>query len=104
MNRMRNYYKKHRDAIIQAIKDSALGEKVTIHEEDAGLHFLLKVKTQMADSELKQRAFAKDIKLSFLSEYYLNENNNANHILVLNYSGVDGNKITESMKRLSELF
>ncbi|NCC15445.1 MAG: PLP-dependent aminotransferase family protein [Clostridia bacterium] len=104
MNRMRNYYKKHRDAIIQAIKDSPFGEKVTIHEENAGLHFLLKVKTQMADSELKQKAFEKDIKLSFLSEYYLNENNNTNHILVLNYSGVDSNKIVESVKRLSELF
>jgi GntR family transcriptional regulator/MocR family aminotransferase len=104
INRMRNYYKKHRDTIIQAIKESSLGEKVTILEENAGLHFLLKVKTQTSDSDLKQKAFEKNIKLSFLSEYYLNENNNTNHIIVLNYSKIDGNKITESVKRLSELF
>ena len=104
INRMRNYYKKHRDTIIQSIKDSPFGEKVTIHEENAGLHFLLAIQTQIADSELKQMAFEKDIKLSFLSEYYLTENSNINHIIVLNYSGVNSNKIKESVTRLSELF
>ncbi len=104
INRMRNYYKKHRDTIIQAIKDSTFGEKVTIHEENAGLHFILTIKTQIADSELKQKALEKDIKLSFLSEYYLTKNNDINHIIVLNYSGVNGNKIKESVARLSELF
>ncbi len=104
INRMRNYYKKHRDTIIQAIKDSSFGEKVTIHEENAGLHFLLSIKTQMSDSELKQKALEKDIKLSFLSEYSLSENNKLKHIIVLNYSGVNGNKIKEYITRLSELF
>lgn len=104
INRMRNYYKKHRDTIIQTIKDSPFGEKVTIHEENAGLHFLLTIKTQISDSEFKKKALEKDIKLSFLSEYYLTENNNINHIIVLNYSGVNGNKIKEYVTRLSKLF
>ncbi len=103
INRMRNYYKKHRNYIIQEIKNSSFGKNVTIHEENAGLHFLLKVNTQMVDSELKQIALDKDIKISFLSEYYHEKNSNIDHIIVINYSGVNSKKILESMKRLSEL-
>ena len=41
INRMRNYYRDYRNKIINAIKQSALYPKVTIEEENAGLHFIL---------------------------------------------------------------
>ena len=44
INRMRNYYRDYRNKIINAIKQSALYPKVTIEEENAGLHFILGIK------------------------------------------------------------
>ena len=44
INRMRNYYRDYRNKIINAIKQSALYPKVTIEEENAGLHFILVIK------------------------------------------------------------
>ena len=56
INRMRTHYKKARDKVIQSIKDKDLDNRVTITEEDAGLHFLLNVKTDMSDKEIISKA------------------------------------------------
>ncbi len=74
--RMKNWYRSLRDQLITAIESSALRERCTIQEEDAGLHFLLTV-TSMADAnmastpqELQQRLKDAGLTLSLLSEYY----------------------------------
>ncbi|MGC6175737.1 PLP-dependent aminotransferase family protein [Lacrimispora sp. 38-1] len=103
INRMRNYYKKHRDFIIKSIKASSFGEKVTILEENSGLHFLLSVNTNLEDAELKRLAAKKGIKISFLSEYYHNRKSSPQHIIVINYSGVDSDRIPIAVERLSAL-
>ncbi len=41
--RMKNWYRSLRDQLITAIESSALRDRCTIQEEDAGLHFLLTV-------------------------------------------------------------
>lgn len=46
LNRMRTFYYKKRNAFITAIKNSALKDDVEISEEDAGLHFLMKINTE----------------------------------------------------------
>lgn len=101
INRMRNFYKKQRDLVIVAIKNSPLWEKVTIHEENAGLHFLMKVETDMNDSTLKEVAAKNGIRISCLSEYYHTDEKQIEHTIVMNYSSIDASKINEAVERLA---
>lgn len=103
INRMRNFYKKQRDLVISAIKNSPLWGKVTIHEENAGLHFLMKVTTDIDDLRLKEAAAKEGLRISCLSEYYYTDKRQIEHIIVINYSGIDGNKIQEAIERLSRI-
>lgn len=102
LNRMRNYYKIQRDLIIDAIKLSPLAQSLSILEEDAGLHFLLKVYTNRTDAELKQVAEEQGIKIAFLSEYYYKPDCRFDKTVLINYSGVDSDKIIKAINRLAE--
>ncbi|MCI5584587.1 MAG: PLP-dependent aminotransferase family protein [Lachnospiraceae bacterium] len=88
INRMRNYYHSKRDKLLHTIKNSALASYATISEENAGLHFLLKLKTGLSDREFLLRMERASIKLSSLSQYYQNPPQAAEHIFIINYSFV----------------
>ena len=49
INRMRTYYRKIRDELLDAIANSALATHCNIAEEDSGLHFLLHIDTSLPD-------------------------------------------------------
>ncbi|WP_101696912.1 MocR-like pyridoxine biosynthesis transcription factor PdxR [Clostridium minihomine] len=102
ISRMRNFYKTQRDETIQAIRSSPLANQVTILEEDAGLHFLLRVNTQLSDRQLKQEAEKHGVQISCLSEYDSKRNQSSRHILVINYSGADRERMAEGVRRLSQ--
>lgn len=102
INRMRIFYRNQRDLLIQAIEQSPLAECVTIHEKNAGLHFLLAVRTTLTDEQLLQRARETGLKISCLSQYYHNPANAVLHTLVVNYSTVEANKIENTVQRLYE--
>ncbi|MDD6327791.1 MAG: PLP-dependent aminotransferase family protein [Lachnospiraceae bacterium] len=92
INRMRNHYKGVRDQFIRLIEQSKLGEHVRISEENAGLHFLLTIKTGESDVVLKQKANAHGIQVSFLSDYYNQDYNiikeEYQHTAIINYAGL----------------
>ena len=102
INRMRNHYRSIRDTILDNIKCKMEEEKILIMEEDAGLHFLLKVETELSDKELIRRALEKGIHVSCLSQYYYDKTKAIDHTLIINYSGVDADKISEAVDRLYE--
>lgn len=97
INRMRNYYHNKRDLILHAIKKSPLASYVTISEEDAGLHFLLKVDTNLSDHEFLLNLEQKGIKLSSLSQYYRTPPKESEHIFVVNYSFVEEDVIDKAI-------
>ena len=104
INRMRNYYRNLRDILINAIKNSSIAPICTIMEEDAGLHFLLKVDTSLSDSEIKNRAKKKGILISCLSDYYHTPEDAQEHILIINYSGLDEANVTSAIHALETCF
>ena len=73
---------------------------ITIKEEDAGLHFLLYVKTKLSDKELINKAYEKGIRISCLSNYYYNKENAINNVIVINYSSLDKETINEAIEKL----
>lgn len=100
INRMRNYYRSQRDAIISSIKKHPEFYKVTIKEENAGLHFLLKADTKYTDEQLITRANNNRIHISCLSEYYSIQKNSIQNTLIINYSGIDKEHMDEAVTLL----
>lgn len=103
INRMRTLYRTKRDRVIDAIENSAFADKVSILEENAGLHFLMKLKTNVPDREIIDRAAKVGIRLSFLSEYTHEPTTEDAHILIINYSGIDMEKLPEGIRRLESI-
>lgn len=90
LNRMRNHYHAKRDSIIAAIKNSSLGNISTISEADSGLHFLLKMDTDLSDDNICKLAEEKGIKLPPLSLYYKDNiiPEALMHTFLINYSSL----------------
>lgn len=90
INRMRKYYKTRRNQVVSTLNSCSFAEKLTIREEDAGLHFLLKVNTSMADDELVRFCQLRGVRLRALSSYYhLPIPEEDRQCLVINYAGVN---------------
>ncbi len=93
INRMKRFYIKQHDDIVNAIRTSPLKDKTEIIEDAAGTHFLLKIKTELSDAQLIARLREKKILVSCLSEYCVHENPAYASTLIINYSGVTTEQI-----------
>lgn len=100
INRMRNHYRSKRNTVIRAIRRSGLSRKVSILEEDAGLHFLLQIHTSLSDETVKKRLKERGISIRCLSDYSYYENPFYAHMFVVNYSGLEEEKLPEAMERI----
>lgn len=89
INRMRKFYKSVRDRLLNELKKDAMAGRIEIREEDAGLHFLMKIDTDMADEVFLQKASQNGIRLSSLAGAYFNEPpEETKHTMIMNYSGI----------------
>jgi GntR family transcriptional regulator/MocR family aminotransferase len=104
ISRMRTFYKKQRDSVIQAFKSSTIYHKVKILEEDAGLHFLMRIETTKSDASIVAAAADAGIRISCLSEYFYHADAKANSTVIINYSGIDNGRIEEAVARLARVF
>lgn len=100
INRMRNYYHIKRDKLLHTIAKSPLASYVTISEEDAGLHFLLKIDTELSDKEFLQKMEQSGIKLSSLSQYYQSPPKEVEHIFIINYSFVSEDNMEKAIQMI----
>ena len=101
---MRKEYRLRRDRVLEAFRASPFAKRVTISEQDAGLHFLLRLKTSLSDEALKLRAEEAGVRLGFLSEYAAVPDPAHAHTLVVNYAGLDAEKLPEAMDLLAKVF
>lgn len=103
INRMRNYYRGYRNTIISAIKNSDLGKHAEIKEENAGLHFILKVNTDMEDDEFVKKAGDNGINIACVSQYCTQTAERYRHMLLINYSNADEAQIKEAISILDKI-
>ncbi|MBP3493310.1 MAG: PLP-dependent aminotransferase family protein [Oscillospiraceae bacterium] len=103
INRMRNRYRQKRDAVIDAIRTGPLAGRAEIMEQDAGLHFLMKLNTALPDQDLRRRAAENGVRLALLSDYYSIPENAPQHVVVVNYSGIELQDLHRGLKRLAVL-
>ena len=100
INRMRKFYKSRRNRVLSAIERSPMAARLTILEENAGLHFLVKVDTALSDEALVARCRQAGIGIRSLSSYYHGPTPMPNsHCLVVNYSGLSD----EAIGRLEQI-
>ncbi len=100
INRMRNHYRTLRDRLLTQLAKSPLAGRVTITEENAGLHFLMELDTERSDEEIVRAAAGEDLRVSFVSQYYYAREGKRPHVLVMNYSGLEEGKVSEAVARL----
>ena len=84
LSRMRNIYRKKRDEAIRLFTER--GYPLHIAEEDAGLHFLVRLDTDLADEEVRRLAAERGVKLAFLSDFAAEGGEAIEHCIVVNYS------------------
>ena len=101
---MRKHYRQKRDAVIAALRQSPLSPHAAIAEEDAGLHFLLRLDGAPPDDVLRRAAEERGIRLAMLSDYYQCPREAPQHVLVVNYTGIDTEKLPTALARLAELW
>lgn len=103
LNRMKNRYRQKRDKVIELICSGELADRAEIMEQDAGLHFLMRLDTPLSDRTLREQAMQQGLRLALLSDYYSCPENAPPHVLVVNYSGIDLDKLPEGLHRLAKI-
>ena len=103
LNRMRVFYRNRRDQVIAAIGRSPLAGRCRVLGEEAGLHFLLRLDTELEDAQLEKLAREKGIRLSFLSRYERMPGRAGAHTLVVSYPGLEEEKLEAGLEVLAQL-
>ena len=103
INRMRLSYARLRKQILQELAESSLSSRVTVLENDSGLHFLLKIKTDEPDDGLVAALRERGISLLPLSLYYQNPDVAPPHTFILNYSSLSISELHLALDILGHL-
>lgn len=102
INRMRKFYKGRRNTLLSALESCPFADRLTILEQDAGLHFLLRVDSPHSDRELVRLWAQAGIRVRALSEYY-HDSPQDRHTLVIHYSGLEDRGLEAALERLGRL-
>ena len=102
INRMRRFYQKRRNLVIDTLSRCAFSQKLTILEQDAGLHFLLRVDTAWSDRQLTAYLLEQGIRIQALSSFYHASDPGDLHCLVVNYSGLEDTQLEQALRKLEQ--
>ena len=102
INRMRKFYRSRRNRVIQMLKACPLSHRLEILEQDAGLHFLLRVHTRLSDRELTEALRARGIRVQALSHYDHENRGMDTHCLVVNYAALNEEVFAEVLASLPQ--
>ena len=101
INRMRKFYRSRRNQVLDALLAAPFANRLTVLEEDAGLHFLLKADTKMTDKELTEWCEQAGFRVQALSEFYHGDvPASAKQQLVINYSGLSDKDVETLEQKL----
>lgn len=102
INRMRKFYQSRRNRLVSALEHCAAADRLTILEQDAGLHFLVKVKTSWSDEALTAWLAELGIRVQALSSFYHSSAAHDRHCLVVNYSALEEDALNTALIRIEE--
>lgn len=102
VNRLRKRLRDKRAEIFASIAQSPLHGRCDIQEENAGVHFLLRLHTDLPDAVLRENAAAHELSVRFLSDYQSRPIDSAQ--LIFNYACMDTARLPWVLKTLAALF
>ncbi len=100
INRMRKFYRNRRNRVVSLLEEGPFSDRITILEQDAGLHFLVRVDTELSDAALTKRLAEAGIRIKPISSYYHLPAGEDRHLFVVNYSVLDENALEEALNAL----
>ena len=100
INRMRKFYRARRNRVIAMLAGCPAAGKFTILEQDAGLHFLLKVETALDNNALTALFAQSGLRVQPLGSFYTSPREDCRGMLVINYSAVDEKALEEGLGKL----
>lgn len=101
LNKMRGIYKNKHDFLVSELKKRPWVENIA--GDNAGLHVLVQVDTQMSEEELCERAAEQGIHLMGISEHYIHKPPVSKPVILLGYGKPDEKKILEGLNRLEQI-
>ena len=104
LHRMRAFYRARRDEVISLLQNAPFADRIRIREADAGLHFLVELRTSRGDAELREMLAKSGIRVAFLGDYRIEKGTDPSETrtIVFNYSGVEPSRLSEAIRRLCE--
>lgn len=93
INRLKNYYRGVRQAVIDRAKSSDTG--CIIHDTGSGLHLLAEFPSAPSDEYIKERAAERGVNVRCLSDYLLKPAKILQKCAVINYSGITAEALKE---------
>ena len=103
INRMRKFYKNQRNTVISALKDWKYADRTRIYEQDAGLHFILRVDTALSDRQLRESLSSAGVPIRCLSDFYHEKDHQDLHCLVVNYSDFQQDTLEKALLALEHV-
>ena len=100
INRMRKFYRARRNRVVAMLAGCPAAGKFTILEQDAGLHFLLKVETALDNNALTALFAQSGLRVQPLGSFYTSPREDCRGMLVINYSAVDEKALEEGLGKL----
>ncbi len=108
INRMRLQYGRKRDQVLSIIQSSL--SKYRIDENDSGLHFILELRTGLSDAELEKELLKKGIKISAISDFYMQNKKSSsrtkkpnNGLFIIDYSNMDVSMLPGALDELKKI-
>ena len=103
INRMRRFYRRRRNAIMKILADSPFAQQLQVREEDAGLHFLVKVDTDLSDGELVELCRGAGLPVRTLGSYYhALAPESVDRTLVINYATLREEELEAALQKLTQ--
>jgi GntR family transcriptional regulator/MocR family aminotransferase len=100
IKKMTAIYDRRRRAMVSALK-KYLGDRVTIYGDNAGIHLLARIQSDLPDTEIVARAAARGVALVSTAIYYANTPVKGE--FSMGYGDVTEEQIDEGVKRIAEI-
>lgn len=88
LNRMRLFYQRKRDSLVQKLLSSPLKNHITIHEDESGLHFIMTITSDLSEEKICQLALENHLLMTPISHYYHGKNRLYEKSFIVNYSNI----------------
>ncbi len=103
INRMRLKYGRKRTLILEEIRSVFKPGQYRIIENDSGLHFLIEFNMNMSDKEFREKLLKKGIRISSISDYYMDGKNHSRHRFMINYSALDTDGLRNALSIIKDV-